>query len=85
MELQELGNDVAVFMPAYRVALQSGATIEQTGIEFDVPMGSKQVHGRLLKSQLPNGDVTVYLVEQNDYFDRDDTGCDVACRQLNYE
>jgi starch synthase len=71
-ELARLGHSPVVFLPAYRQALQCGQPIEPTDIGISVPVGSKVVHGRLLRSQLPDGDVPVYLVEQNDYFDRDE-------------
>ena len=70
-EIQKLGHDVVVFMPAYRVALQSGQEIMETDIHLSIPVGSKMVEGSLLKSRLPNSNVVVYLVHQPDYFDRD--------------
>ena len=36
-----------------------------------MPIGSKMVTGHLLRSTLPGGDVPVYLVQQDQYFDRD--------------
>ena len=69
--LRELGVNVSLIMPAFRSALHSGATIESTGLQFDIPIGgSKIVSGELLKTQLPDSDVPVYLVAQGDYFDR---------------
>jgi starch synthase len=38
---------------------------------FWAKVGDRNVGGRLWRSSLP-GDVTVYLIEHNDYFDRDD-------------
>lgn len=70
-EIQNLGHDVVVFMPAYRVALQSGQEVVETDIRFSIPVGSKMVEGSLLKSHLPDSNVVVYLVHQADYFDRD--------------
>lgn len=62
--------NVQLFLPAYRCVFESGQTIEDTGIEFDVPVGHKIVAGRFLKSTLPNSDVPVYLVDQKHYYDR---------------
>lgn len=70
VELARLGHGATVIMPAYRQVWQSGQTITPTDITFDIPIGSKIVKGRLLKSQLPEGNVPVYLVEQQDYFNR---------------
>ncbi len=69
-ELAKLGHQPTVILPAFRQALNSGQRIEPTGITFEIPIGQKQVAGQLLRSQLPGSDVPVYLVEQNDYFDR---------------
>lgn len=68
--LAKLGIEVSLFLPAYRDVFQSGQVIEDTGIEFEVPVGSKIVSGRFLRSTLPGSNVPVYLVEQSHYFDR---------------
>ena len=70
IELANLGETVYVFMPAFRQVRQSGQTIHDTGIRFEIPIGNRIVEGRLLQSTLPQSDVTVYLIDQADYFDR---------------
>lgn len=70
VELARRGHDVAVILPAYRVARQAGLPLEVTGVRFDIPIGNRIVGGQLLESRLPHSDVPVYLVENNDYFDR---------------
>jgi starch synthase len=70
LELAKLGHHVTVMMPAYRSTRASGQVLEATNVKFDVPIGSKIVRGRLLRSTLPNSEVPVYLVEQDDYYDR---------------
>lgn len=70
VELSNLGHQATMVLPAFRQALNSGEPIESTGVEFTVSIGRKQVTGRFLKSRLPGSDVTVYLVEQPEYFDR---------------
>ncbi len=69
-ELEKLGHHPIVFMPAYRQVWQCGVPIEPTDIEVTVGVGSKLVNGRLLLSRLPNSQVPVYLIQQDDYFDR---------------
>jgi len=69
-EIARLGHQTAVILPAYRQVHKAGLPIEPTGIEFTVPMGSKIVAGRLLRSHLPCGHVPVYLVDQPVYYDR---------------
>jgi len=71
VELARLGHEAAVILPAYRQARYCNQPIERLGIEFIVPVGSKMVSGRLLRSSLPGSDVAVYLVDQDQYFDRD--------------
>ncbi len=64
------GAEVVVISPAYHAALHSGQPMEETGITLEIPIGSRLVEGRLLKSHLPDSDVPVYLVDQPAYFDR---------------
>lgn len=72
LELERLGHQPAVIMPAYRTTMGCGAPIESLDIEFIVQIGSKTAPGHLLRSRLPNSDVPVYLVRQDEYFDRDE-------------
>ena len=72
VELEKLGHQPTLILPAYRQMRSSGMPIEPTGIRFEVPIGSKTVTGTLLKSQLPSSNVPVYLVQQEQYFDRPD-------------
>jgi len=69
-ELAKLGLHPVVVLPAFRQSKQSGMTIEPTGVSVDVPIGQKLVRGQYLRSHLPESDVPVYLVEQEQYFDR---------------
>ncbi|MDA7980792.1 MAG: glycogen/starch synthase, partial [Pirellulales bacterium] len=69
LALSRLGSEVAIVMPAYRSVWQAGCDIQETGIRFELPIGSKIVKGSLLKSHLPQSQVPVYLVQQ-DYYDR---------------
>lgn len=68
--LSEHGCHSTLFMPAFRQTRHCGQDIRDTEVSFDIPIGSKIVHGRLLKSDLPDSNVQVYLVEQDDYYDR---------------
>ncbi|MFZ5829720.1 MAG: glycogen synthase GlgA [Planctomycetota bacterium] len=71
IELARLGHKAALILPAYRATRYCGLPIESLGIEFIVPIGSKMVSGRLLRTHLAGGAVPVYLVEQDQYYDRD--------------
>jgi starch synthase len=70
-ELERQGHNVAVMLPAYRQVYRSGLAIEPTGIEIEVPIGSKSVTGSLALAHLPDSRVPVYLVEKPQYYDRD--------------
>jgi starch synthase len=69
-ELARLGHEPVVILPAFRQVLASGQPIEPTGVCFDVPIGRKTVAGTFLRSRLPGTDVPVYLVKQDQYYDR---------------
>lgn len=71
LELQRLGHQVTVIMPAYRSVFQAGVLIEPTGIQLNIPIGRNTVTGRLLRGRFPGADLRVYFVEQASYFDRD--------------
>jgi len=71
IELARLGHRPAVILPAYRKVWYCGMEIEPLGIDFIVPVGSKMVAGHLFRSKLPGADVPVYLVRQDQYYDRD--------------
>ena len=70
VELEKLGHQPIVILPAYRQVRASGLPIEPTGVHFDIPIGSKIVTGSFLRSHLPESNVPVYLVEHDHYYDR---------------
>ncbi len=70
LEMAKLGHTPLVILPAYQHVRQSGCRIEPTGVGFTVSIGSKQVAGSYLKTSLGDGQVPVYLVEQDFYYDR---------------
>ncbi|HQU46247.1 MAG TPA: glycogen synthase GlgA, partial [Pirellulales bacterium] len=72
IELERLGHRPLVFLPAYSRAVECGQPVEATDVSLTVPIGSKTVRGRLLRSVLPNSNVAVYLVQQDDYYRRED-------------
>ncbi len=70
-ELARLGHETIVCLPAYRSALACGLPVESTDIELTIPLGGGAVRGRLLTSRLPDSEVPVWLVAQDDFFARD--------------
>lgn len=69
--LSQLGHKPFVIMPGYKQALHCGQSIHPLGIDFSIPVWNKTVYGSLLESRLPNSDVPVYLVLQDQYYDRE--------------
>ena len=70
VELERLGHRPVVFLPAYSRALECGQPVAPTDVFLNVSIGSKTVAGRLLRSTLPDSNVDVYLVQQDDYYRR---------------
>ena len=69
-ELERQGHEPVLILPAYRQARDCGRPIENTGINFTVPIGSKTVGGTLLRTSLPDSQAPVFLVRHDEYFDR---------------
>lgn len=70
--LEKLGHRPTIVLPAFRQVFEAGLPIEPTGVEFEIPIGQKQVHGQYLQSTLPGSNVPVYFVDNPDYYDRPD-------------
>jgi starch synthase len=68
--LEQLGHEVIVFVPSYRGSGNCGAVIDPTGIDLQIPIDDRIVTGTLGRTCLPGSNITVYLVEQSNYFDR---------------
>ena len=69
-ELARRGHQCSVIMPAFRQIYASGLHIEPTDTSFAVSIGDNIVGARLLVSRLPESDVTVYFIDQPQYFNR---------------
>src|SRR4051812_45629084 len=70
--LAERGHDCAVLMPLYRCIRTGAHALQNTGLRFNIPMGTRLVIGGLWRTTLPGCNVPLYLVEQPAYFERDD-------------
>ena len=68
--LERLGQRVSLIMPAHRLALKGGVPLEETGIRFAVPVSKRHEEATLLRAKV-GGDISVYLVRADHYFDRD--------------
>ena len=70
--LEALGHEVTVVMPAFRSALQCHRQIRKTDLQLSIPIKSQTLHARVLRSSLPDSNVTLLLVDYPPYFDRQD-------------
>jgi starch synthase len=70
--LARRGHSIAVVAPLYGAVRRGPHKIVPTSIDFTIPVGHRSYHGRLCRSTLPNSNVTAYLVEQPELFERDD-------------
>ena len=70
-EIGQLGHHCTLVAPAHRSSWNSGQTIEPVDIDLVVPIGQKMVSGKLWRSSVPGTDLPVYLVGQDNYFNRD--------------
>jgi starch synthase len=68
--LARRGHHCAIITPLYRCARSARVPPEPTPHTFEVTLAGRTVRGRFWRSSL--GPVPVYLVEQPDYYERDD-------------
>jgi starch synthase len=68
--LSHLGCDVTRVIPAHREAFAAGLPLEPTGLEFDVPIGSRRLPARILRCRQPGSPVETLLVANDACFDR---------------
>lgn len=68
--LAERGHHCAVIMPAFRQIHGAGLPVEVTDTLVSVQFPHRSVSGRVLKSSLPDSNVSVYFIDQPQYFDR---------------
>jgi starch synthase len=69
--LEKLGCAASVFLPCYRRARSAGPALSATGVTLRIPIGPQVIEGRVYESQLPRSAVSVYLIDQPRYFDRE--------------
>jgi starch synthase len=72
LALARRGHRVAVVMPLYRSVRASRIPLEPTELILGVPLGKSILPSRLWRAKLPDSDVPVFLIENPDFFERDD-------------
>ena len=70
--LQRLGQNVSVVVPAYKSVFNTAPSPKETGICFPVPIGDKTATAKIWKETIPDSNVPVYFVQQDDYFNRNE-------------
>jgi starch synthase len=70
--LEQRGHRCTIFTPLYSCTRHGKTALTPTEHALHIPIGTRTITGRLWKATLPDSTVTVYLVEQPDYFERDD-------------
>jgi starch synthase len=70
LALEQLGLRISLVMPAYRSVLHGGFPLEDTRIDFTVPISDSREAGTLLKTEMGR-DITVYLIRADQYYDRE--------------
>ena len=70
--LAELGHEATLILPRYRGAGLGGVAIEPTRHVLRIPVGSRRIEGRLCEATLPGSAAKAYLIDQPEYFDRDE-------------
>lgn len=73
--LDKLGHKTYLVIPAYRSALECGLPIADLGVELQIPIGNKIVSAGVLESRIPDSDMTVLLIREDSYFDREGYYC----------
>ena len=70
--LERLGQNITVVIPAYKSVFNSGLALKDTGIRFPVPIGERTLAARIWKGHIPESDVPIYFVQQDEYFKRNE-------------
>ena len=70
--LADLGIEISVIMPKYRVAAEKAGRIQRVLGAVSVAMPTYETGCAVDMSYLPDSEVPIYFIEHNDYFDRDD-------------
>lgn len=73
-ELAATGESVSLILPYYPQMMAKSevplAAPELVPVDLRIKIGSRQISGRVLRTQLPGTSIPVYLIDQAGYFDR---------------
>lgn len=66
--LQKLGVEIVLFMPLYGTIKECQYPITKTDIQFEVKIGDKPKTGYVYKGFLPDTQVPIYFLDNEQYF-----------------
>lgn len=69
--LAKRGIECAVIAPLYRSVRTGPHRLEPTKLELKIPLGDRTVQGTIARTTLPGSKVPVFLIEQPEFFERD--------------
>ena len=70
ISLQKLGIDILIITPLYGIIKENKYPLIKTDINFEVRIGDKLKSGCVYKSFLPNTQIPVYFLDNEQYFGR---------------
>jgi len=70
--LERLGVNVSLIMPFYKRVKEGDFDIRDTGARVAAPIRDREVEGRIFKGSLPDTEVPVFFIANDDYYDRDE-------------
>jgi starch synthase len=70
--IKELGHDIRVILPKFRMVDSEKFGLKTTGITIDVKMGDSSESAEIFEASIPNSDVSVYFVANDKFYDRDE-------------
>ena len=68
--MQELGIEIVVLMPLYGIIKERQYPLTKTNIQFEVKIGDKLKSGCVYKGFLPNTQVPIYFLDNEQYYGR---------------
>jgi starch synthase len=68
--LERIGCECTLVIPAYRQVFESGVEIECTDLAFEIPVGQRRLPVTIHRSTLPGSRVPVYLIGNEECFNR---------------
>ncbi|MBI4355384.1 MAG: glycogen synthase GlgA [Candidatus Omnitrophica bacterium] len=71
LALKALGHDVRVALPLYKMVKAKAAHLATRTNHLAIPLGTRSVEGGVVETRLPGTEIPVYLVDQPEFFDRE--------------